>query len=114
MADAVREENERWSGRAAVEAVWKDLGSRVPGITPADSAIVEATVSVTEALGLGGESFPGTTDSNVPMALGIPAVTIDGGGRGSGGHSPGEVFDTTDSWKGTQRALLLALALARP
>lgn len=114
VADAVREENERWAGRAPVEAVWQDLGRRAPGITPADSAIVEATVSVTEALGLRGKSFPGTTDSNVPMALGIPAVTIDGGGGGSGGHSPGEVFDTTDSWKGTQRALLLALALARP
>jgi hypothetical protein len=48
------------------------------------------------------------------MWLGIPAVTIDGGGSGGGAHSLGEWFDTTDSWKGTQRALLLAIALAQP
>jgi tripeptide aminopeptidase len=114
VAEAVREENARWGGRAPVESVWQDLGTHLPGVTPADSPIVQATVSVTQALGLPIKIFPGTTDSNVPMALGIPAVTLDGGGDGSGGHSPGEVFDSTDSWKGTARALLLALALAQP
>ena len=47
------------------------------------------------------------------MSLGIPAITIDGGGRGRGAHALDESFDTTDSWKGTQRALLLAIALAQ-
>jgi hypothetical protein len=35
------------------------------------------------------------------------------GGRGSGGHALDEAFDTTDSWRGPQHHLLLALALAR-
>jgi hypothetical protein len=48
------------------------------------------------------------------MSLGIPAVTIDGGGTGNGAHTADETFDTTDSWRGTQRALLLAIALAQP
>jgi hypothetical protein len=47
------------------------------------------------------------------MNLGIPALTIGGGGQGTGAHSLNEAFDTTDSWRGTQRALLLAVALAR-
>jgi hypothetical protein len=47
------------------------------------------------------------------MNLGIPAVTISGGGKGTGAHSLGETFDATDSWIGTQRALLLAISLAR-
>jgi hypothetical protein len=47
------------------------------------------------------------------MGLGIPAVTIDGGGRGMGAHSLGESFDSTNSWQGTQRATLLAIALAQ-
>jgi hypothetical protein len=47
------------------------------------------------------------------MSLRIPAVTIDGGGQGKGAHSLGESFDSTDSWKGTARALLLVVALAR-
>ena len=49
----------------------------------------------------------GSTDANLPMSLGIPAITVGGGGRGSGAHSPAESFDTTDSWKGTERVLLL-------
>jgi acetylornithine deacetylase/succinyl-diaminopimelate desuccinylase-like protein len=114
VAGAVQEENARWGGRAAIAATWEDVGSRVPGLTPADAPIVEATRSVTRALGMPVKTFLATTDSNVAMALGVPAVTIDGGGDGSGGHALGEVFDSTDSWKGTQRALLLVLALAQP
>ena len=47
------------------------------------------------------------------MSLKIPAVTIGGGGRGTGAHSLDEAFDTTDSWQGTQRAVLLTIALAQ-
>jgi hypothetical protein len=46
------------------------------------------------------------------MSLGIPSVTIDGGGTGSGSHSLDERYDTADSHRGTQWALLLALTLA--
>jgi acetylornithine deacetylase/succinyl-diaminopimelate desuccinylase-like protein len=111
---AVAEENTRWAGRGAVGAVKERVGTRPPGQTPLDSALVQAAISVTKALDLPVSLDPGSTDSNVPMWLGIPAVTIDGGGRGRGAHSLGESFDTTDSWKGTQRALLLAIALAQP
>ena len=55
----------------------------------------------------------GSTDANLPMSLGIAAITIDGGGRGEGAHSLTERFDSSDSWKGTARALLLTVALAR-
>jgi acetylornithine deacetylase/succinyl-diaminopimelate desuccinylase-like protein len=114
VGEAVQEENARWGGKGAVAAEWEKIGTRLPGVTPADSPIVRATASVTAALGLPLRPFPATTDSNIPMALGIPAVTLDGGGDGTGGHSVTEVFDSKDSWKGTQRALLLALALTRP
>lgn len=114
VSEAVREENARWSGQGAVSAAWESIGPRPPGMTPADAPLIQATVSVTQALGLPIVTFPGTTDSNVAMALGVPAVTLDGGGSGSGGHSPAEFFDSSESWKGTQRALLLALALAQP
>ena len=83
-------------------------------MTPLDAPILKAAVSVSEAVGIVSKAFPSTTDSNVAMAAGVPAVTLDGGGDGTGGHSLGEVFDSTDSWKGTQRALLLAVALAQP
>jgi hypothetical protein len=56
----------------------------------------------------------GSTDANYPMSLGIPAITMGGGGRGTGAHSPSELFDSTDSWKGTQRALLVTVVLTEP
>jgi hypothetical protein len=55
----------------------------------------------------------GSTDANLPISLKIPAITIGGGGRGANGHALDESFDTTDSWKGTQNAVLLTVALAR-
>ena len=54
----------------------------------------------------------GSTDSNIPISMGIPAITIGGGGRGRNGHSLHESFETTDSYLGAQRAFLLTAALA--
>jgi hypothetical protein len=54
-----------------------------------------------------------STDANIPMSLGIPAITIDGGGRGGAGHAPEEWYeDTADSYKGPQWAALIVAALA--
>ena len=111
--DAVADENARWGSRALT--VEKTLvGDRPAGRTPADAPIVVASVSVTKALSFPVSLDEGSTDSNIPMNMGIPAITIDGGGRGRGAHALDEAFDTTDSWQGSQRALLLAIALSQP
>ena len=108
---ALAAENERWTtGRLDVDR--ELVGDRPAGRTAEDSPMVRAIVSVTRALDLPVALDEGSTDSNIAMSLGVPAVTIDGGGRGSGAHSLAETFDSTDSWKGTQRALLAAVALA--
>jgi acetylornithine deacetylase/succinyl-diaminopimelate desuccinylase-like protein len=113
MDEAVVDENTRWGSRQLT--VDKTVvGNRPAGRTASDAAIVVAAVSVTQALGLPVSLDEGSTDSNIPMSLGIPAVTIDGGGRGSGAHALDETFDSTNSWQGTQRALLLAVALGQP
>ena len=49
----------------------------------------------------------------MPMSLGIPAITIGGGGAATTRTRSTESFDTTDSWKGTQNAVLLTIALAQ-
>jgi len=109
---ALREEQERWKeGRLTVA---KDLvGERPAGRTPESSPIVQTALAVHKALGLPVSFGEGSTDSNIPMSLGIPAITVGGGGRATGGHSLSEAFDSTESWKGTQRVLALAVALAR-
>jgi acetylornithine deacetylase/succinyl-diaminopimelate desuccinylase-like protein len=106
------EENARWNNRGLLEVDKKLVGKRPAGRLPADAPVVEAAVSVTRALGAAVALDEGSTDANIPISLGIPAITIDGGGRGQGAHSLDEAFDTTDSWLGTARALLVAIALA--
>ena len=71
-------------------------------------------IACSKALNLPLSFSEGSTDANLPLSLGIPAVTIDAGGRGSGAHTEHESYDATDAWKGTQRALLLTVALAQP
>ncbi len=113
VQEAVEEENKRWNGRGPVSASPELVGYRPAGSTSADSAIVITAQAVSKIFGYNGRVGEGSTDSNVPMNLGIPAITIGGGGRGTGAHALSEAFDTTDSVLGTERALLLAVALAR-
>ncbi|MGH9385366.1 MAG: M20/M25/M40 family metallo-hydrolase [Vicinamibacterales bacterium] len=110
--EAVSAEDARWNTRVlTVDTAL--VGSRPAGQTSLESPIIRAAVSVTSALGLPVSLDEGSTDSNIAMSMGIPAITIDGGGRGRGSHALDESFDSTDSWKGTQRAVLLAIALAQ-
>jgi acetylornithine deacetylase/succinyl-diaminopimelate desuccinylase-like protein len=111
---AVAVESARWGGRGSLSLVTELVSDRPPGSTPPDSPIVRAAVSVSRAVGMPSSLDEGSTDSNYPMSLKIPAVTIDAGGRATGGHSLAETFDSTDAWKGAQRATLLAVALAQP
>ena len=77
----------------------------------ADAPIVSAAVSVTRALGLAADVDEGSTDANIPMSLGFRRSRSTAEGRASGAHTTAETFDTTESWQGTARALLLAIAL---
>jgi tripeptide aminopeptidase len=109
---ALTEENERWtnSGRLTMEKVV--VGNRPGGRTAPEAPIVSTAVSVTRALGRQAEVDEGSTDANIPISLGIPAITIGGGGSAAGTHTTAETFDTTDSWQGTARAFLVAIALS--
>jgi len=113
LDQALADENARWKDKGKLTMERKLVGDRPAGNTPATAPIVAAALSVSKALGLDAALEEGSTDSNIAMSLGVPAVTIDGGGRGTGAHSLDERFDSTDSWKGTARALLLTVSLAR-
>jgi acetylornithine deacetylase/succinyl-diaminopimelate desuccinylase-like protein len=110
---AVIEENDRWRSPGAITVLKERVGGRPAGSTPAGSPIMRTAEAVHRALGLRFVLSESSTDANIPMSLHIPAITIGGGGRGADAHAPTEWFDTTDSWVGTQRALLLTIALAQ-
>ena len=112
VKQAVVEENARWkSDKMTVEI--KLIGDRPAGIVAMDSPIVQATARavsvVTRAprVTVAGSS----TDSNLAMSLGIPAVTIGGGGEGGNWHSRNEWYKPVDAWMGPQNALLTMLVL---
>jgi len=76
VKEPVADENARWKfDKMTVEA--RLIGDRPAGIVAMDSPIVQATRRAVSS-----------TDSNIAMSLGIPAVTIGGGGEGGNWHSP--------------------------
>jgi tripeptide aminopeptidase len=106
------EENARWKDKGKLSVKVEEIGVRPAGQTPASAAIVTTAADSIKALHLGEPEFgAGSSDSNVPMHLGIPAITIGGGGIDKGAHSLNESDDVTDSYKGVQNALLIVLSI---
>lgn len=110
--DAVQAENRRW-GDTRIAVRVELIGDRPAGAQPVDAVIVRAAGEATRALGVEPVLLPpGSTDSNIPISLGVPAVTLDCGGRGYGTHTTGEWYDSEGSSMGPKRAFLLLAALA--
>jgi acetylornithine deacetylase/succinyl-diaminopimelate desuccinylase-like protein len=110
---AVTEENQRWGKPGMITAVKELVGDRPAGSTPENTFIVRSGLETATVLGFSANLGEGSTDSNLPMSMKIPAITIGGGGRGRDSHALTESFDTTDAWMGTQHALLLTIVLAQ-
>ena len=109
---AVSEENARW-GQNLISVEFKLIGDRPVGRTDPSSSVVQAAAMAFDALGIELTGLGiSSTDSNVPMSLNIPAITIAGGGGGGGAHSPDEWFSPVNSHQGPQMLLLTLLALA--
>jgi tripeptide aminopeptidase len=113
VKQAVVAENARWKTDKLTLEI-KLIGDRPAGLTPKDSPIVQATQYAVTAIApntqvtLAGSS----TDSNQAMSLGIPAVTVSGGGEGGNWHSRSEWYRPVEAWLGPQSALLTVLTLA--
>jgi len=108
---ALDEENSRWTSERKLMVEVKPIGNRPTGTQEPDAPIVQTALAADRALGLKSELDASSTDSNVPISLGIPAITIGGGGRSRGTHSLDETFDLTDSHIGSKRALLTVLGV---
>ncbi|MEK7695743.1 MAG: M20/M25/M40 family metallo-hydrolase [Pseudomonadota bacterium] len=114
IAAGVADENRRWAPAKSQEITFqtKLIGDRPAGQTPTDSVIVQSAVRVIRANGKEAPTLRGgSTDANVPMALGIPAIIIGSGGKSGGAHSRDEWFDPTNAWEGAQWGLTTVLGL---
>lgn len=124
VSRAVEEENAFWKVRARnplartanerqpLTAEIEALGRRPSGRVPEPAPILDDVRRADAALGIATRWEEGSTDSNLPISLGIPAVTLRSGGSSGGTHALQEYFDSKDSHLGTQRALLVLLEIA--
>lgn len=114
---AVQEELARWpNSRAPITVRYDTIGIRPTGAQSDSAHIVRTAVAAAQLLDDGLMWTPRTqassTDANLPISMGIPAITINGGGRGGGAHGTAEWYeDTPDAYKGPQFALLIITAL---
>lgn len=108
--EAVTEENKRWRSEALAVEI-KLIGDRPAGENADDAKIVQAAHHSLSVLGQQGKAATASTDSNLPISLGIPAVTLGHGGESRGAHSLGESYKPTEAYLGPQNGLLVVLGL---
>ena len=111
---ALREELARWPDSKVPLTMQLDtIGIRPAGSQPDSARIVRVAVETGRVLGFPVTPNASSTDSNVPIGLGIPAITLDAAGRGKGAHSLGESYeDGPNGFLGPQWVALVIATLS--
>jgi len=110
----VRDEMESARDRSKGKLEWKVelLGSRPGGELSPDSPLLAALRSADELVGNQSRLERSSTDANIPLSLGIEAISIGAGGNGGGAHSLQEWYDSAGRELGLKRALLTLLEIS--
>ena len=110
VAQAADSENARATG-GRVTARLKEIGSRPGGELREGAPILNCLLAVDAFLGIRGRLDCSSTDANIPLSLGIPAVSIGAGGQGGGAHTTAEWFHPESRELGLRRILLALCGL---
>jgi tripeptide aminopeptidase len=115
VEDAVEQWNARATpaGRARGVLAYRieTIGNRPAAVLPDHSPIAEALRAVDRHLGLRSSVRLGSTDANIPISLGIPALSVGAGGEGGGAHTLAEWYSTKNRELGLRRIVLLTAAM---
>jgi len=111
-AAEIEENARRATGSPPLSCAVETIGDRPCGDVPADHPLVLSAIDATRLIGREPELSTASTDANVPISLGVPAIAIGAGGRGGDAHTPGEWFDNTSGTIGLARALTIVVAAA--
>jgi acetylornithine deacetylase/succinyl-diaminopimelate desuccinylase-like protein len=110
--EAADDENAtRRAGAPPLELDIKLIGERPSGETPPHSLLVRLVEEATRSVGHRVSLDCASTDSNIPISLGIPAVTIGAGGSSGNSHTLDEWYDPNGRDIGLMRALLVMLGV---
>jgi len=110
VAQASEAENNRATG-GRVTARLKEIGSRPGGELREGAPILNCLLAVDAFLGIRSRLDCSSTDANIPLSMGIPAVSIGAGGQGGGAHTPAEWFHPESRELGLRRILLALCGL---
>lgn len=112
VREATDEENAaRRKRNHPLELNLKLIGERPSGQTSSDNLLVQLALKATRSLGFAATLDQASTDSNLPISLGIPAITLGAGGTSGNSHTLAEWYDPTGREQGLRRALLVALGM---
>src|SRR5437667_117655 len=106
------ENRRRASGTPPLRLERQPVGDRPSGVTPRTHPLVQAAVAANRVLGRDAELASASTDANVPIALGIPAIALGAGGKAGDAHLATEWFENVEGALGIVRALLVTAAMA--
>lgn len=110
---AIRTENSmRAASGRSLHSDIQLIGHRPSGKISNQSKLVRLAVEATQAVGIRPILNCASTDANIPISLGIPAITVGAGGKGGDAHRLSEWYDPMGREIGYERALLLILAMA--
>jgi acetylornithine deacetylase/succinyl-diaminopimelate desuccinylase-like protein len=109
---ALEAENDR-SVNGRVTAKLREIGSRPGGQLPEHAAILHHVRAIDAHLGVRSHLDCASTDANIPLSMGVPAVSIGAGGQGGGAHTTGEWFHPEGRELGLQRVMLILCLLMR-
>ncbi|HEX4007580.1 MAG TPA: M20/M25/M40 family metallo-hydrolase [Acidobacteriaceae bacterium] len=98
--------------KRALRFMIEKIGDRPAGQLAADATLLDLLRAVDRHLSIRTELRVASTDANIPLSLGVPAVSLGGGGEGGGIHTRGEWYDARGRELGLRRLLLLLLAVA--
>jgi tripeptide aminopeptidase len=114
IAAGVRDEMESSRDRSKGKLEWKVdlLGSRPSGELRSDSPLLAALRSADDFAGNQSRIERSSTDANIPLSVGLDAISIGAGGNGGGAHSLQEWYDPEGRELGLQRALLTLLGVS--
>jgi len=88
------------------------LGVRPAGELPENSPLLAALLAADNQLGNRSRRERSSTDANIPLSLGIPAISLGAGGRSGGAHTLEEWYDPAGRELGLQRVALTVLGVA--
>jgi tripeptide aminopeptidase len=114
IAAGVRDEMEPPRDRSKGNLEWKVelLGSRPGGELSSDSPLLAALRAADEFIGNQSRMERSSTDANIPLSMGIDAISIGAGGTGGGAHSLQEWYDASGREAGLKRALSTVLGVS--